>query len=124
MADKMKMINLTKRSTTKAQAANGVVEPDDKAAVQAALTFGLLPNAGELTRRANILAAIAAKCTQAMIDGPAYLMAPLEAALKASGIIPLYAFSGYESEEAIHMHTGEVTMIQTYKHIGFIIGQG
>ena len=123
MTNKMKIINLTQHMATPEQVAAGVVEPDDKSAVREVLTFGALPNAGEITRQANILTAMAAKYSQAMIGGAPYLMGPLEAALKASGIIPLYAFSVRESVETSDPQTGVVTKTQRFRHLGFIIGQ-
>jgi hypothetical protein len=54
-----------------------------------------------------------------MIGGAPYLMAPLEVALRAHGITPLYAFSVRESVEQTQPD-GSVRKIAVFRHGGFV----
>jgi len=117
----MKILNLTQHNATPEQVSQGVVEPKDKAQVQALLTFDELPTAEEIRRRAEALAEIAAAegAEAAMIGGAPYLMADLEAALQARGIRPVYAFSRREVVET-QMPDGTVVKKTVFRHLGFV----
>jgi hypothetical protein len=115
------IINLTQHTATPEQAALGVVEPADKHAVQQLLTFDEPPTESEILYRAEKLAELAAAsgCHTALIGGAPYFMAPLERALRAHGLRPVYAFSKRVSEE-IHRPDGSVEKRQIFKHAGFV----
>jgi hypothetical protein len=117
----MKMINLTQHPATAEQAVAGVVEPRDKAAVQAALTADALPSAQDIRRMADDLAAIAAEhgADTAMIGGAPWLMGALERALIDRGIAPVYAFSVRESAEAVQPD-GSTKKVAVFRHAGFV----
>lgn len=112
------ILNLTQHIGTPDQ---GVAEPTDKGAVKALLDFPTLPSWWEIEDRAAKLAAIAveAGADSAMIGGAPYLMAPLEVALKAAGVRPLYAFSIRESVETTGPD-GKVTKTATFRHAGWV----
>lgn len=112
------ILNLTQHPGTPEQ---GVVEPADKKAVQELLTFSALPTSAEIRERAEKLAAIAvaAGAESAMIGGAPYLMGPLESALKAAGVRPLYAYSVRQSVEKTD-GDGNVVKVNVFKHIGFV----
>ena len=112
------ILNLTQHVGTPDQ---GVTEPEEKSAVKALLDFSTLPSWWEIADRADKLAAIAveAGAEAAMIGGAPYLMAPLEVALKAAGIRPLYAFSIRESVETTGPD-GKVTKTATFRHAGWV----
>lgn len=117
----MTILNLTQHAASPDQIAAGVVEPADKAGVQALLTFEELPDRTEVILRAAELAVIAAKSGfgAAMIGGAPFLMPPLEAALKAAGIRVLYAFSRRESVEET-LPDGSVRKTQVFRHAGWV----
>lgn len=117
----MTILNLTQHAVTAEQAAAGVVEPADKASVQALLTFEELPDRTEVILRAAELAALAvdAGFRTAMIGGAPFLMPPLEAALKAAGIRPRYAFSVRESVETT-APDGSVRKTNVFRHAGWV----
>lgn len=56
----------------------------------------------------------------AMIGGAPYMMALLEQALWARGIVPLYAYSERRSVEKTDPITGEVTKTAVFVHLGFV----
>ena len=115
------VINLTQHTATVEQSAAGVVEPENKAAIQAALTFDAIPTAGEMRQRASLLAAIAKDngCKKAMIGGAPFFMATLERALVDAGITPVYAFSVRDSREEPDGNGG-VRKVNVFRHVGFI----
>lgn len=115
------MINLTQHTATPEQAADGVIEPADKATVQAALTFDAIPSVEEMAARAALLAAIAkdSGAASAMIGGAPFFMSALERALTAAGIKPAYAFSQRDSAETIR-EDGSVVKTNVFKHVGFV----
>ena len=119
--DNRKIINLTQHQATKDQVADGVVDPENKAAVQSALTFDAIPSKSELKERAELLARIAIEsgCNKAMIGGAPFFMSTLESALLAAGITPLYAFSVRDSVEK-HDENGVVIKSNVFRHIGFV----
>jgi hypothetical protein len=116
-----KILNLTQHAATPDQVSAGVVEPVEKAAVQALLTFEELPTVADIERRAVALARIAAfdGPEAVMMGGAPYFMAPLERALLAEGIRVLYAFSRRESVEEPD-GSGGVKKTQVFRHAGFI----
>jgi hypothetical protein len=85
------------------------------------LSFDTLPPGSEIDRKARGLAAIAARLRvpSAMIGGAPYLMGPLEAALKAVGVKPIYAFSVRESVENT-LPDGRVVKTAVFRHLGFV----
>lgn len=115
------VINLTQHAATSEQVEAGVVEPAEKGAVQAALTFDAIPTASEMAERAAVIARIAVDsgCNKAMIGGAPFFMSALEKALLSANIQPIYAFSVRESVERID---GEGNVIKTnvFKHVGFV----
>ena len=119
--DSGSILNLTQHSATPDQVLDGVVEPDNKSAVQAALIFDAIPSKAELTERAELLARIAldSGCKKAMIGGAPFFMSTLEIALKAAGITPVYAFSVRDSVEK-HDGNGGVTKTNVFRHVGFV----
>lgn len=116
-----KIINLTQHVCSAEQAAERVVEPSNKGAVQTALTFVGMPTKEVISKRANALAEIAAKsgCKKAMIGGAPYLMGTLEKALKDKGITPLYSFSERVSIEVVR-EDGTTQKTSVFQHKGFI----
>jgi len=125
----MKIINLTQHQATPEQVAAGVVEPSNKRSIKDLLTFPAsdaddpqgVPSAADIESAAEVLAMRAADegATHAMIGGAPFLMAPLERALRAEGITPLYAFSRRESVEEVQ-EDGSVTKTQVFRHLGFV----
>jgi hypothetical protein len=115
------ILNLTQYPSTHEQKLAGVVEPEEKALVQALLTFDEMPVSLELTRRAEALAKIADSYgfKAAMIGGAPFFMSRLENALKAKGITPLYAFSKRESKETTKPD-GTVVKTNVFRHLGFV----
>jgi len=117
----MTTLNLTQHPANDAQTAEGVVEPADKQAVKALLTFHELPERSEVVARATQLAKLAAESghKRAMVGGAPFLMAPLHAALEAVGVEPVYAFSRRESVEET-AEDGTVTKRSVFRHLGFV----
>ena len=118
----MKIINLTQHVATAEQVTAGVFEPADKKAVQDLLTFNTAPSKPEMATRAEALAELAKgeNAEAAMIGGAPYFMAPLELALTAAGIQPLYSFTERRATETLDPATGEVKKTQVFIHAGFV----
>ena len=114
-----KILNLTQHVATDEQRDAGVMEPADKAAIQTLLTFRGLPEREEIARRAAALAEQAREYETAMIGGAPYLMGPLEQALRARGVAPVYAYSERVSVD-VHNPDGSVTKQAVFKHAGFV----
>jgi hypothetical protein len=136
-----RILNLTQHTPTPEQIAAGVVSGEISDALQtevrALLTFDALPTPVEVRRRAERLADIAASAFTivdyggdsglvanesfkfAMIGGAPYLMAPLEVALRARDITPLYAFSVRESVDQVQQD-GSVRKVAVFRHAGFV----
>lgn len=106
------------------------------------LTLLSLPTAAEITDRAAALADLACRlqdpedraeegvdlgssavALHAMISGAPRLMAPLEAALRDHGLIPVYAFSARESIEEV-LPEGTVRKSAVFRHQGFVAPDG
>jgi len=123
------VLNLTQHPATGEQVVAGVVEPRDKEAVRRLLTFDDLPTGEEVQAAASALAELASAEVDAVADGDPlvliggapFLMAPLERALRARNLIPLYAFSRRESAEEV-APDGTVTKRSVFRHNGFIRG--
>ena len=112
------IINLTQHAGTPDQ---GVLEPENKPAVQAALTFDAIPSFEDMNKRALFLADVAldAGATKAMIGGAPFFMSTLERALTAAGIKPVYAFSVRESTEETDGNGG-VLKVNIFRHAGWV----
>ena len=117
----MAILNLTQHAATADQVADGVVEPTDKAAVQALLTFEEMPQYLDVCRRAAALAEMAkvSGFTSVMIGGAPFFMAPLETALESLLITPYYSFTRRESVD-VPQGDGSVKKTQVFKHVGFV----
>jgi len=102
------------------------------------LTFETLPTAAEVSERAEQLAAFACgwvdrlfpvgrhwsgdeeePARRVMIGGAPFLMAPLEASLRAAGFRPIHAFSIRESAEQLQPDGG-VRKVAVFRHAGFV----
>ena len=118
----MRILNLTQHPASADQAAWGVVEPRDKAGVHRLLTFEACPDREVIRARAEALAAIARAdgADAAMLGGAPYLMGSLEAALRAAGIRPVYAFSLRAGVEEELQSDGSVRKIQIFRHAGWV----
>lgn len=116
------MINLTQHKATPEQIAQGVVEldADDATILRQWLTFDEPPTDAEIQDRARFIAdlALSYRDESAMIGGAPYLMPALDAALRAEGIVPRYAFSKRVSVETVI--NGVVTKTNVFKHVGFV----
>jgi len=127
----MRIVNLTQHPATPEQIAGGVVDltPAQRGVVSRWLTFDETPTRRQVKCRAALLAQAAANDSQevgevghfdaAMIGGAPYLMRPMEEALLAQNIKPLYAFSRRESVETVAAD-GSVTKTNVFRHAGFV----
>ena len=115
-----KILNLTQHMATPDQVKAGVHEPVHKDRIQSLLNFVEIPTEMGMKSRAEKLAYYAAEdgYVKAMIGGAPYFMSHLEKALKAKGIIPVYAFSARISTEC-EQADGSVKKVNTFKHLGF-----
>ena len=113
-------VNMTQHDPSPAQVAEGV-QTIDHDWVKAQLTFKGLPPAALVKERANALAtwAKAQGADRAMVGGAPWLMGPLERALVARGVEPLYAFSNRQSTETVQQD-GSVLKVQEFVHLGFL----
>lgn len=123
----MVIINLTQHGASAEQLQAGVFDLKTcNDVLREELTFRHLPSALDIRRRAEAIADLASTCTNeagefashAMIGGAPYLMGPLETALRAKGIVPLYAFSVRESVEKII--DGATVKVGVFRHAGFV----
>ena len=119
IGDNMKIINLTQHQATEAQIKEGVFNANQS--LNDLLTFITAPSEQEMVERAEKLADIAAeaKAEAAMIGGAGYFMRPLEEALRARGIRPLYSFSERRSVEK-HNPDGTVVKTNVFEHVGWV----
>lgn len=110
------IINLTQHSASDEQVEANVIEPTNKSAVQAAITFDAIPSVEEMVSRAQFLASIAKESgsKKAMIGGAPFFMGTLERVLIAHNITPVYAFSVRESIEKDGVKTS------VFRHTGFV----
>jgi hypothetical protein len=118
----MRILNFTQHVATAEQAAAGVFEPRDKAAVHQLLTFETCPDRQAIRARAKTLAEVARMngAEAAMLGGAPYLMGPLEDALRAAGIKPVYAFSLRAGVEDELQPDGSVRKVQVFRHAGWV----
>ena len=135
-----RILNLTQHDATADQIAAGVTcgdinDKQEQTEFRALLTFDTLPTPVEVRQRAQKIAEYARKTTTlvdygdsgcfneplrfALIGGAPFLMAPLEEALRAAGITPLYAFSTRESVEQVQPD-GSVRKVAVFRHQGFV----
>ena len=119
IGDNMKIINLTQHQATDAQMKEGVFNANQS--LNDLLTFTAAPSEQEMKERAEKLADIAveAKAEAAMVGGAGYFMRPLEEALRARGIRPLYSFSERRSVEK-HNPDGTVVKTNVFEHVGWV----
>jgi hypothetical protein len=117
------ILNLTQHTATPEQIAAGVVELGtyQRHHLTALLTFDALPSPEDIARRAEEIADIAASSDtgSAMIGGALWLMAPLEAALRARSIAPVYAFSVRSSVDET-LPDGSTRKVAVFRHAGFV----
>ncbi len=116
-----RILNLTLHEATAEQAAAGLVDGSDRAAIQRLLTFEACPDRATIETRAAALATLARaeRAEAAMLGGAPYLMAPLERALSAAGIDPVYAFSVRDSVE-VRLADGSNRKTQVFRHAGWV----
>lgn len=121
MAPILKVLNLTQHDATTEQVAAGVVEPTDKCEVRKLITFDELPTQEQVLAAADLLADLAQRMevAAAMIGGAPFFMGPLERALSARGVTPLYAFSKREAAD-VPQADGSVKKTQVFRHVGFV----
>jgi hypothetical protein len=117
------VLNLTQHTATAEQAAAGVIDlpAEQRADLQAMLTFATLPSVEEIRERAERIAGMAeaAGAASAMVGGALWLMAPLAAALRQRGVEPVFAFSVRETEEQLQPD-GSVRKVAVFRHAGFV----
>jgi len=123
------MINLTQHPAAPGQGVTDLTGEELKA-LKLALTFDVRPTTEEVSERAELIAQLAFRnglgeeddpneTLTAMIGGAPYLMAPLERALRARGIEPMYAFSTRVSVEETQPD-GSIRKVNVFRHAGFI----
>lgn len=115
------ILNLTQHSATDSQVAAGVHEPSDKGSVQGLLTFKGGATSDDIKQKAEKLADLAKDegYGKVMIGGAGYLMKPLETALSARGIEPVYAFSERRVTSTVD-EDGKTQNKITFEHLGFV----
>ena len=118
------ILNLTQHQASKEQVEAGVVEPDDKDAVKALLTFDSAPSAEEIEERARKLVQIAGYHAGTagflvLIGGAPYLMAALERHLRASQYAPVYSFSERNVVEQVQPD-GSTRKVAVFRHTAFV----
>lgn len=115
-----RILNLTQHFATADQVKVGVEEPVFKSQIQNLLNFKEIPTEMGMKSRAEKLASYASAdgYAKAMIGGAPYFMSHLEKALKAKGIVPVYAFSARVSSEYEDVD-GSVKKVNSFRHIGF-----
>lgn len=121
-----KLINLTQHAGSTEQVSQGLIEPQDKGAVQRLLTFtGEDILAQKIEARAESLAELALKegATAALVGGLPALMGPLCAALEDRGIAPVFAHSDRVSEDQTQPD-GSVKKVAIFRHQFFYYSSG
>ena len=121
------IINLTKHQPLQAQVNAGVMyrKPFQDKVIIEYLTFDEFPSKKQISLRAFQLALTALLLADkgvkvaAMIDGPPFLMGPLERELKEINITPLYSFGRYETIN-VTSEEGNTQEICTFHYLGFI----
>ena len=122
------ILNLAWFPATAEQIEAGVIDlsPADRTLLARAMTFDERPDEATLVARAQSIALMAAGhssgARSAMIGGAPgtpYFMRPLESALWAENIRPLYAFSGRVRIERPRP-SGAVEKVTVFRHAGFV----
>ena len=128
------ILNLTQHVATPEQVAAGVVDlpPAERQWLAQALTFECVPSQEALHTRAEAIASFAGEqgilsgafdeelgFGQVMVGGAPFFMAPLERALAARRLQPLYAFSKRVSVE-VTQPDGTVVKTNEFRHEGFV----
>lgn len=117
------IINFTQHNATTEQIEVGVVDLIPAERRSELLTFVGLPTAVEIHDRAAAVTAevvnVAEAGTEVMIGGAPFFMGTLEAALKANGFMPVYAFSERVSVEIVQ-DDGSVVKTAKFVHKGFV----
>jgi len=111
----MNIKNLTQHPPSAGQDGVSAVDP----CVLTLLNFFSMPKGEEIVVRAASLAALAAGYESAMVGGAPYLMPALVAALKKSGVNPLFAFTERKSVEET-MPDGSVKKTSVFAHAGWV----
>jgi hypothetical protein len=116
-----RILNLTLHEASAEQREGGVVDIADRAALVKLLTFDTCPDLATIRDRATTLAALAVaeRAEATMLGGALWLMAPLELALRAVGIRPVYAFSVRDSVE-VRQPDGSTRKTQVFRHAGWV----
>lgn len=109
---------------SKEQREQGVVEPQNKEAIEKLLTFEVLPTRQLLWERAEMLTAIAVnegwECV--LVGCAPFFVSELERALERKKIKAVYSFSPRKSEEKM-MPDGTIKKVGYFVHQGFIDGR-
>lgn len=117
------ILNLTQHAPTEDQWEAGVDELDVpiKHELKKLLNFDEMPTHDDIIARAEAIVEIAKAygASTAMIGGAPFLMSTLEAALKNSGIKPVYAFSKRVVVEETR-EDGTIIKTSEFKHVGFV----
>ena len=114
------ILNLTQHLATEDQVSAGVVEPRDKDAVKAIITFGELPTKAEVKAAAAALADVAKdhNADTVLIGGAPWFMSSVEEAMTNAGIRAVYSFSRRECIETPGPN-GTVERKMVFKHLAF-----
>lgn len=121
------ILNLTPYDVDDSHREAGVREPPAalRKAVRDLLAFDGVPDPDTVHWRARVLAnhvctSVRPRPEAAVIDGPSFLMAPLERELRKAGIRPVHSVVRKETEDA-----GPFFKTFTrYRHLGFVEGRG
>jgi len=118
-----RILNLTQHQATPAQVAAGVVEPSDKAHVQALLTFNTLEDTYHMRERALRLVGVTlgVDCDAVMVGGAPFFMPTLVAVMQEHDVKVVFAFSVRESVEVTNPD-GTVTKRSSFSHAGWVEG--
>ena len=114
-------VNLTQHLATKEQEAEFVIEPLDKEAVKALLTFTEAPTQEEMEDRAKALVQHASinGSKAVMVGGAPYFMPTLVRVLKEAGLFVVCSFTERVSVE-VQGEDGTVTKQSVFKHTGWV----
>ena len=121
------MLNITQHTATKAQVADGVVEPSQeiKAQIQKLLTFdrSVIAEPEQIWNKAKAIVSLIQRNypghKEVMIGGALYLMPALVRELKENGYKVFFSYTDRVSED-IHNADGSVTKTLAFKHLGFV----
>jgi hypothetical protein len=128
------IINLTQHQATPEQRATGVADLPEylRKEVSQVITFDEIPSPEEMKIRAQQVVGIFRRGQDvlsqegtipvgisAMIGGAPFFMRPLEEALLADGVEPVYAFSRRESADQ-PQSDGTVKKVAVFRHTGFV----